>query len=80
MEDSELIGSLKELFQIIEDASGAGGRTQVFSFLGLLPHHLEQGTVHPTFSLLVIHQLIHLTFAQELMWTFQQITTSSQEK
>lgn len=51
------------LFLIIADTSGGGCRTQGFNFFGLPPHHLKQGTVHLTPSLLVTDPPIHLVFA-----------------
>lgn len=63
MKASEPTGSLGELFLIIADTSGGGYRTQGFNFFGLPPHHLKQGTVHLTTSLLVTDPPIHLCFA-----------------
>lgn len=55
---------------------GAGDGGQVFSFLGLPPHHLKLGTVHLTPSLFITDPQISLAFAQTLMWTSQQVTAS----
>lgn len=76
MEASEPTRNLEDLFLIIADTSGKDSGIEGFNFFGLLPHHLNWGTVHLTPSLQVADPPIHLAFVQKLCPS-QQIATSS---